>query len=395
MKYQLLPRLTADEFASLERSIIAHGVLVPVEYDEEGQIIDGHHRVEICESLGLVDWPRFVRKGLTEIEKRTLSREFNFARRHLNTAQKQDVIADQLRDTPSISSRAIGAMLGVDHKTVSVVRKRLVDGGEIPHHDEVEGKDGVRQPARKTIKTAFVPDRENVGEYMKGAKIIRAAKQKLAHAVRVEHLELISSRGRATAPIWWQDGAEGPTFPVILADPPHKFLVHSEVTGREKSAENHYPTMDIEAILALGCPAAKDAVLFLWVTDLANGLAIMQAWGFVFKSFWGWKKVYPGKQLGTGYWSFDNLELLLIGTRGNVPAPLPGTQPQKCTEHPVGGHSAKPDWYAEQIERLYPGVPKLEMFCRSPRPGWDAWGFEAAPEPEAAKKPRAKKVVPA
>lgn len=86
-------------------------------------------------------------------------------------------------------------------------------------------------------------------------------------------------------------------------------------------------------------------------------------------------KAYPGKGHGTGYWSFDNLELLLIGTRGNVPAPLPGTQPQKCTEHPVGAHSAKPDCYAEQIERLYPGVPKLEMFRRSPRPAGSHGGM--------------------
>ncbi|PTE07402.1 MT-A70 family methyltransferase [Mesorhizobium helmanticense] len=377
MKYQLLPRLSPEEFQSLERSIIAHGVLVPVEYDEAGEIIDGHHRVEICESLGLVDWPRFVRKGLSEVEKRTLSRELNFARRHLTSAQKRAVIGDQLRDTPSISSRAIAAMLGVDDKTVSAVRRKLVAGAEIPHHEEVEGKDGVRQPASKAIKTAFVPDQPNVGEYMKGAKIIRAEKQKLAHSVRVAHLDIVAERGQATAPIWWKDGAEGPTFPIIYADPPWKFLVHSEVTGREKSAENHYPTMDLPAILDLGCPAAKNAALFLWVTDLANGLACIRAWGFEFKSFWGWEKQYPGRQLGTGYWSFDNLELLLIGTRGDFPAPLPGTQPQKLTAHPVGGHSAKPDFFAEQIERLWPGTPRLEMFCRSPRQGWDHWGYEA------------------
>ncbi|MBZ9719122.1 ParB N-terminal domain-containing protein [Mesorhizobium sp. AD1-1] len=394
MKYQLLPRLSAEEYASLEKSIIAHGVLVPVEYDEAGEIIDGHHRVEICEGLGLVDWPRFVRKGLSEVDKRTLSRELNFARRHLSTAQKQAVIADQLRDTPSISSRAIAAMLGVHHSTVQTVRKQLVDGGEISHHDEVEGRDGVVQPARKPIKTAFVPDRPNVAEYMKGAKIIRAEKQKLSHTVRLAHMQMVSEQGQASAPIWWKDGT-GPTFPVIYADPPWKFVVHSEETGREKSAENHYPTMPLPEIVDLGCPAARDAALFLWVADLANGMACMEAWGFTYKSFWGWKKVYPGKKLGTGYWSFDNLELLLIGTRGSVPAPLPGTQPQKCTEHPVGEHSVKPDWYAEQIERLYPGVPKLEMFCRSPRPGWQAWGFEAAPPTEPEKKLRPRKAVAA
>ena len=199
-KYQLLPPLSAEEFQSLERSIIEHGVLVPVEYDEAGEIIDGHNRVKICESLGLVDWPRFVRKGLSEGDKRKLARELNLSRRHLSTAQKQAVIADQLRDTPSISSRAIAAMLGVDHKTVATVRRGLVDGGEIPHHDEVEGRDGVLQPARKPIKTAFVPDQPNVREYMRGAKVIRAEQQKLAHTVRLAHMDMVAEKGRAAAP---------------------------------------------------------------------------------------------------------------------------------------------------------------------------------------------------
>ncbi|QPC87396.1 S-adenosylmethionine-binding protein [Mesorhizobium sp. NBSH29] len=377
MKYQLLPRLSAEEFGSLEASIIAHGVLVPVEYDETGAIIDGHHRVEICESLGLVDWPRFVRKGLSETDKRTLSRELNFARRHLTTAQKQAVIADQLRDTPSISSRAIAAMLGVHHSTVQSVRKTLVDGGEISHHEDVEGRDGVKQPVRKTIKTAFMPESENRRELIKVAKNLRADDQKARHLVRLAHMDMVAEKGSASAPIWWRGEESGPSFSVIYADPPWKFPVYSETTGRNKSAENHYPTMDLDDIFALGCPASRDAVLFLWVTDLANGIGCLKAWGFDFKSFWGWKKVYPGAQLGTGYWSFDNLELLLIGTRGKAVAPLPGTQPQKCTDHPVSGHSTKPDFYAEQIERLYPGIAKLEMFCRAPRPGWDAWGFEA------------------
>ncbi len=381
MKYQLLPRLSAEEYAALEASIVQHGVLVPVEYDEAGEIIDGHHRVEICQSLGLVDWPRFVRKGLSEQDKRKLARELNVSRRHLSTAQKQAVIADQLRDTPSISSRAIAAMIGVHHSTVEGVRKRLVDGGEISHHEEVEGRDGVKQPTRRTIKTAFVPESENRRELMKVAKDLRAEDQKVRHSVRLAHMEMVASKGEATAPIWWKNGEDGPSYPIIYADPPWKFVVHSEVTGREKSAENHYPTMDLPAILDLGCPASQDAALFLWVTDLANGLACMEAWGFAFKSFWGWEKEYPGEQLGTGYWSFDNLELLLIGTRGKFPAPLPGTQPRKLTKHPVREHSRKPDFYAERIEQLWPGVPKLEMFCRTPRPGWDAWGYEAGEVP--------------
>lgn len=374
-KYQLLPPLSPEEYQALERSIIEHGVLVPVEYDESGEIIDGHHRVAICESLGLVDWPRFVRKGLSEVDKRKLARELNVSRRHLTTAQKQAIIADQLRDTPSISSRAIAAMVGVDHKTVAAVRRSLVDGGEIPHHDEVEGRDGVKQPVRKPIKTAFVPDQPNVREYMRGAKIIRAEQQKAAHEVRLAHMDMVAERGQSSAP-----GKVDRLYPVIYADPPWRFGVRSEVTGREKSAENHYPTMPTEQIAGLlaelGGVAAKDAVLFLWATNpmLLDGLRVLQAWGFTYVHHWIWDK----QVAGTGYWGRDRHEILLIGKRGEAVAPLPGTQPPTLYSERKTAHSAKPDWFAEQIERLYPGIAKIELFCRAPRPGWDVWGFEAA-----------------
>lgn len=374
MKYQLLPRLSDEEFASLEQSIITHGVLVPVEYDEAGEIIDGHHRVEICESLGLVDWPRFVRKGLSEVDKRKLSRELNFARRHLTTAQKQAVIADQLRDTPSISSRAIAGMLGVHHSTVETVRKRMVDGGEISHHDEVEGRDGVKQPARKPIKTAFVPDQPNVSEYMKGAKIIRAEKQKLSHTVRLAHMDMVAENGKPSAP-----GRVERLYPVVYADPPWRFAVRSEETGREKSAENHYPTMptpEICGLLAeLGGVAARDAVCFLWATNpmLLDGLSVLQAWGFTYVHHWVWDK----QVAGTGYWGRDQHEVLLIGKRGSAVAPLPGTQPATLYSERKGPHSAKPARFAEQIERIFPDIAKIELFCRSPRAGWDVWGYEA------------------
>lgn len=374
MKYQLLPRLSPDEYAALEASIIQHGVLVPVEYDEDGEIIDGHHRVEICESLGLWDWPRFVRKGLSETEKRQLARELNVSRRHLTSEQKRQVIADQLRETPSISSRAIAARLGVDDKTVAKVRRELIDGAEIPHHEEVEGRDGVRQPARKTIRTAFLPEPENRRELAKVAKDIRAEQAATRHTVRLAHMEMVAEKGRASAP-----GRVTKLYPVVYADPPWRFDVRSEETGREKSAENHYPTMPTEEIAGLlaelGGVAARDAVLFLWATNpmLLDGLRTMQAWGFTYVHHWIWDK----EVAGTGYWGRDRHELLLIGRRGDAVAPLPGTQPETVHRERKGRHSAKPDWFAEQIERLYPGISRIELFSRAPRPGWDAWGFEA------------------
>ncbi len=390
--FQVMPPLSADDYRALSDSIRRHGVLVPVEYDEDGNILDGHNRVEICQALGVTDWPRFVRRGMGEDEKRAYAREINISRRHLSSEQKRHVIAEQLRETPALSSRAIAARLGVDDKTVSSVRAKMTETAEIPQLEKTLGTDGKER--RRPIRTTFLPEPANVRELKRVAKEIRAREQQTRHAVRSDLAVQIAARQDATP--WWHSvgGQGGKSYPVIYADPPHRFETYSAVTGGEKSADNHYPTMSIDDILQLGCPAAFSAALLLWVTDLANGLAIMKAWGFEYKSFWGWRKLYPGEQTGTGYWSFDNLELLLIGTRGDFPAPLPGTQPIKCTDHPVGRHSQKPAWFAEQIDRLYPDMPKLEMFQRRESladgdvrlsGNWDFWGNQAGrPRNEAA-----------
>jgi N6-adenosine-specific RNA methylase IME4 len=83
--------------------------------------------------------------------------------------------------------------------------------------------------------------------------------------------------------------------------------------------------------------------------------------------------------VGTPAWFIDVCEELLVGVRGDVPAPAPGTQFPSLIKAPVGRHSEKPAIFAEMIERYYPITPKLDMFARGPaRPGWDAWGNQAA-----------------
>jgi N6-adenosine-specific RNA methylase IME4 len=78
-----------------------------------------------------------------------------------------------------------------------------------------------------------------------------------------------------------------------------------------------------------------------------------------------------------GYWFRSNHELLLVGTRGNIPAPAPGMQWRSVIDAPVGAHSAKPEVVLEMIEEYFPTLPKIELNRRGPaRPGWDAWGNE-------------------
>jgi N6-adenosine-specific RNA methylase IME4 len=190
-------------------------------------------------------------------------------------------------------------------------------------------------------------------------------------------------------------------YGVIVADPPWRFEPYSRETGMDRAADNHYPTQSIGDIATLPVPsiAAKDCVLFLWVTVpfLEQSFAVMKAWGFTYKSSYVWVKLGkppsprpgmsgsrpampgPARALSpaTGYWNKGAHELLLIGTRGSVPAPAPGTQWVSVIEAAKGAHSVKPPKVLEMIECYYPHMPKIELHRRGPaRAGWDAWGNE-------------------
>jgi N6-adenosine-specific RNA methylase IME4 len=172
-------------------------------------------------------------------------------------------------------------------------------------------------------------------------------------------------------------------YGVIYADPPWTFEPYSTETGMDRAAANQYPTMDTAAICKLDIPAAKDCALFLWATApmLPQALKIMAAWGFEYKSNIIWEK----DKGGTGYWNQNWHEQLLIGTRGDVPAPAPGDQPPSVIKAPVGKHSEKPAVFRALIEKMFPSLPKIELFARAQADGWDAWGNEAEPKktPEA------------
>ena len=178
-------------------------------------------------------------------------------------------------------------------------------------------------------------------------------------------------------------------YGVILADPPWRFEPYSRITGMDRAADNHYPTSALEEIkaLAVASIAARDCALFLWATVpmLPQALDVMATWGFAYKSSLAWAK----DRIGTGYWARNKHELLLIGTRGHVPAPAMGTQAASLIAAPVGRHSEKPAVFYEIIELYFPSLPKIELHARSvvARPGWDVWGLEAPTdrhEPQAS-----------
>jgi N6-adenosine-specific RNA methylase IME4 len=391
-RYQVLPDLSSEDFAALRADIAARGVLVPVEYDENGNILDGHHRVRACEELGLADWPRFIRTGLSEADKRVHARQLNLARRHLSRDQKRDLIAAQLRETPAKSNRQVAERLGVSHPTVANVRREMEATGDVVKVTTTTDTLGRSQPARKPIRTTFVdPDAEAAEpglaeralramikrgeeptraelqrEVLAAAKAIRAEKQAETRAARTEKLVALSQHN---APL-----PDDRTYPVIYADPPWEYDF-SPSSGR--AVENHYPTMPIEDILAMGVArlATPDAMLFLWCPPsfIKKGLAVLEAWGFDLASSMVWDK----EKIGTGIYFRQQHEYLLLGKRGKPITPAPGTQPRSVLRSPRTAHSAKPVEVYDLIEAMYPGLPKIELFSRSPQPGWASWGNQA------------------
>jgi N6-adenosine-specific RNA methylase IME4 len=166
-------------------------------------------------------------------------------------------------------------------------------------------------------------------------------------------------------------------FGVILADPEWRFEVYSRETGMDRAADNHYPTSALQEIAdrPVTSIAADDCVLFLWATVpmLPHALTVMGAWGFEYKSHFIWAK----NRIGTGFWNRNQHELLLLGTRGSIPAPAMGTQWNSLVDARVGRHSEKPIAFYDMIEAYFPTLPKIELNARASRPGWSAWGYEA------------------
>jgi N6-adenosine-specific RNA methylase IME4 len=173
-------------------------------------------------------------------------------------------------------------------------------------------------------------------------------------------------------------------FRLIVADPPYHFDTRSQ-KGQGKSPSTHYETMNVHRICRLPIReiAAPDAGLAMWVYGprLPDAIKIMQAWGFDYKSeLLTWIKLTKtGKPaFGTGYTTRKNTEALIYGTRGKG---------LKVLDHGVRQtlfakrreHSRKPDEAAEALERLFGSVPRIELFARQRRAGWEVWGNELPP----------------
>jgi N6-adenosine-specific RNA methylase IME4 len=160
-------------------------------------------------------------------------------------------------------------------------------------------------------------------------------------------------------------------YDIILADPPWRYEF-SETQSRE--IENQYPTMELEEIKSLKVPASDNAILLLWATapKLEEGMAVLNGWGFKYRSCAVWDK----EKMGMGYWFRIQHELLLVGIKGNFHPPEPENRIPSVIRSPRGEHSKKPACIHEMIEKMFPHGTKIELFARTNREGWTSWGNE-------------------
>jgi N6-adenosine-specific RNA methylase IME4 len=172
-------------------------------------------------------------------------------------------------------------------------------------------------------------------------------------------------------------------YSTILADPPWQFTNRTGKMAPEHRRLARYSTMALKQICELPVAQVADepAHLYLWVPNalLPDGLEVMRAWGFKYKSNIIWHKIRKDggpDGRGVGFYFRNVTEIVLFGVRGSMRTLQPGRRQVNIIKTMKQEHSRKPDALYDIVEQCSPG-PYLELFARGSRPKWRTWGNQA------------------
>jgi N6-adenosine-specific RNA methylase IME4 len=382
----LFPLIDGAEFAALVASIRANGLRDPIVV-HDGMIIDGRNRQRACEAAE-VDC--VYQPLASDADPLQFVLDKNLHRRHLNESQRAYVAAKlaNLKDGQTKAGAQICAATSQEDaaERLHVSRRSVQHAAVVRDKAEAEIQ---REVERGTLSVSaaaqaaqFAPEQQRKIATEASAGRANAARTVIKQQAREEREQTLAAK---------QVALPQQKFGVVYADPEWRFEPWSRETGLDRAADNHYPTSEMDLLSArdVASISADDCVLFLWATVpmLPQALALMRIWGFAYKSHCTWNKRrrsidpnYNGTApaLGTGYWFRNAHELLLLGTKGKIPAPAPGKQWSSVVEAMIEQHSAKPECFLRLIEDYFPTLPKIELNRRGPaRKGWSAWGNEA------------------
>ena len=444
---KLFPMLAEDQRASFRKSIAEkqnHPIIL-----HKGMLLDGRNRErELVELKKPVAYVIFVG---TPREALDLVMAENLERRHLDAGQRAYAAASaatlRLGDNQHTQAAQICApslpMEGAPQpeaepavvsqteaaQMFSVSRRSVQHAAIVVEKGADELKDAVQQ-GKVAVSTAAEIAALPIEEQR---TIIAAADPKIVKEVSKQNRfeKQKASRDRRLGNMR-KSGAltliEGRKYGVHLIDVPRQFETWGKDTGAEKSPQNHYRTEGFDYLAGLRdrilAASEPNCVMFMWAwaSSLQDQLDLLVEFGFAaarrrddrglllrderglilppagegrYRTHQIWAKRNSDGSLhrGTGYWFIDGHELILVGARGDVPAPWMGTQERSLLDLPVGEHSEKPSEYVrDEIDRYFKGVAKLEWFARVSdlaafqvrHPNWDVTGNEAALQREAA-----------
>jgi N6-adenosine-specific RNA methylase IME4/ParB-like chromosome segregation protein Spo0J len=351
---KLLPGLPKGEYQALREDIAKRGLLVPLEINAEGVVLDGHLRLRVATDLGLAEVPvRVIAPAPADEVEYVLLAAIN--RRHLSASQRAAMVVEFAgfeQELQTGDRRRWANLKGSSEVAALPPRGRT--------RDRYAATVGVSPRLLQDAWTVYKSDQE-LFEQIKQQKlpVDRAARQVRQHRRDAEL--------PPTPPL------PKDLFELIYADPAWRMAGNPDSS---RAVENHYPTMLLDEILALQVPAADNAILFLWAVNslLPEALAVIDAWGFTYLTNFAWVK----DKIGLGQYNRCQHELLLVGRRGTFPPPPTNKRFASVINAPRGRHSEKPALVYELLEAMYPRASKLELFARGPaRPGWTAWGNQS------------------
>lgn len=432
----LIPKLSADEYAGLEASLLAEGCRdALVVWEGQNILVDGHNRYEICTQHNLhfevIEKPFDSREDVIiwMVQNQLARRNINtFTRAELALAMKEAFAtkakANQVQGGKGSKNletfhtdKELAEVADVSNATIYKVEavlesapeqvKDMARRGEIST-DRAYKLTKALEDADDTIRTVCLEHNvtdpqlvdllnekrssETVQEVLASGRIQYNGSDDLrdrwlGEASAWDLQGLLKEKGRE----YRQAGTERARdaklsaiqnqpdgmFSVIYADPPWQY----DNSGLYGAAERHYPTMSTDEIVALPAQielqVSSPALLFLWATNplLPDAMKVIEAWGFTYKTNIVWDKEVS--TTGLGFYVRGQHELLLIAVRGD--SFTPKERPVSVLRQRKDDHSSKPDCVYNLIETMYPNQRYLELFAREPEPrgGWFYWGNEA------------------
>jgi N6-adenosine-specific RNA methylase IME4 len=406
----LIPALLPDEFVQLEANILRDGCRDPLSvWKNNGDcvLLDGHNRLKICEKHG-----KEYKTTEIEISDRDHAKlwiaERQLGRRNL-TDDQRSVVANDVREFQSEIARKERA-----------VKAREVGGKATPQQEKErlsaklteKRKPSAPKDTRKAVaREAKLPERK-----IRLAQEIKKAAPEVSQMVRAGRVSLVEGKRIASLPPMQRQTAldavqsgsdvrtairsakkteyvrkisaakpkklEG-TYRIIYADPPWKYVGLNQA-DEYGHAERHYECLDDEQLKSYKVGgirlvkeiADENSVLFLWVTSplLARCFAIIDAWGFSYKSSFVWDKV----KHNMGHYNSVRHEFLLICTRGSCTPDSGKLIDSVQSIERTDKHSEKPEEFRRIVESMYDHGRRLELFRRGDAPkGWDVEGNES------------------